>query len=202
MNQIILVIIYYLLLTQTITFQYEIDASVSEKRHLRHKLHHHKRFKHVNELHSDKRMRHRRKSSIEAWDEIMHHNLHLNADIPVEENALFEEPQVEKKVHPNCPKCKQNSVEMSEEELTKLRIEYVKKQILEKLRLTERPNPAVIKDALPAPIAEGFTIQADQDEDDLKSRMDDFYAKTTQKIIFLTQGKFYCNLLSFNQIFF
>lgn len=207
MNKLIVGLLYYFVMSQTITVQYDIDASISEKHHLRHKAHHHKRSKHVNvnanELHrnenSKRHHNHRHsnsKDAIEAWDAIMHQNLHLYGDEarkedPVEENSLFEEPHqvVEKKVHPNCPKCKQNSVEMSEEELTKLRIEYVKKQILEKLRLTERPNPAVIKDALPAPIMEGETFQDDQDDQDFNRRMDDFYAKTTQKIIFLTQGK-------------
>jgi hypothetical protein len=90
----------------------------------------------------------------------------------------------------NCPKCKQNSVKMSENELANLRIEYVKNQILHKLRLTERPAP-ILKDELPEPVQEGYAINsiADTDIDFLNRHLDDYFAKTTQKIIFLTKGK-------------
>lgn len=94
-----------------------------------------------------------------------------------------------KKVTANCPKCKQNSVKMSENELANLRIEYVKNQILHKLRLTERPAP-VDKDELPEPIQEGYAIQTDDDNTDYLNRhLDDYFAKTTQKIIFLSRGE-------------
>lgn len=93
-----------------------------------------------------------------------------------------------RKVSANCPKCKQNSVKMSENELANLRIEYVKNQILHKLRMTERPAP-VPKDELPEPLQEGYAIQSDDDTDYLNRHLDDYFAKTTQKIIFLTRGK-------------
>jgi hypothetical protein len=94
-----------------------------------------------------------------------------------------------KKVSANCPKCKQNSVKMSEDELTNLRIEYVKNQILHKLRMDQRPAP-VPKDELPEPIQEGYAIQSeDHHVDYLNRHLDDYYAKTTQKIIFLTRGE-------------
>lgn len=95
-----------------------------------------------------------------------------------------------KKVAANCPKCKQNSVKMSENELANLRIEYVKNQILHKLRLTERPAPVPrAKDELPEPIQEGYAIQGDDNTDYLNRHLDDYYAKTTQKIIFLSRGE-------------
>lgn len=93
-----------------------------------------------------------------------------------------------KKVAANCPKCKQNSVKMSENELANLRIEYVKNQILHKLRMTERPAP-VPKDELPEPLQEGYAIQGDENADYLNRHLDDYYAKTTQKIIFLSRGE-------------
>lgn len=93
----------------------------------------------------------------------------------------------EKKNHANCPKCK-NELRMTEEELTELRIEYVKKQILRKLKLKERPQVSVSN--IPKPVAEGATIQLD-DSDDMQSRgSEEFYAKTTQKIIFPQLGMF------------
>lgn len=93
-----------------------------------------------------------------------------------------------KNVAANCPKCKQNSVKMSENELANLRVEYVKNQILHKLRMTERPAP-ISKDEIPEPLQEGYTIHGDEGTDYLNRHLDDYYAKTTQKIIFLTRGK-------------
>lgn len=88
----------------------------------------------------------------------------------------------------NCPKCK-NELLMTEEDLTELRIEYVKKQILKKLKLKERPQVSV--SSIPRPVAEGATIQLD-DSDDIQSRVsEEFYAKTTQKIIFPQMGMLY-----------
>ncbi|CAO1351877.1 unnamed protein product [Diamesa serratosioi] len=75
---------------------------------------------------------------------------------------------------------------MSEDELTELRIEFVKNQILQKLRLTERPAKMEM-DRLPKPIADGYTIQVAEKTDDSSQRLDDYYGKTTQKIIFLNR---------------
>lgn len=108
-------------------------------------------------------------------------------DIDVDFDRHSDADESIKKVSANCPKCKQNSVKMSEDELTSLRIEYVKNQILHKLRMNERPPPKDM-DELPEPIQEGYAIQNDDDTDYLNRHLDDYYAKTTQKIIFLTEG--------------
>lgn len=110
------------------------------------------------------------------------------------EQQLVQQQQHEKhrrdrKNQSNCPKCK-NELLMTEDELTELRIEYVKKQILKKLKLKERPQVSVSH--IPRPVAEGATIQLD-DNDDMQSRVsEEFYAKTTQKIIFPQLGMSYC----------
>lgn len=103
--------------------------------------------------------------------------------------------EAEKREAANCPKCKQNNnVKMSEDELTNLRIEYVKNEILNKLRMYERPPKKEILDELPVPIQEGHTMEGVEDEnaDSINNNLnvEDYFAKTTQKIIFLTQGKF------------
>lgn len=88
----------------------------------------------------------------------------------------------------NCPKCQNRpELRMTEEELTKLRIEYVKNQILKKLRLTERPNVSATN--LPRPVAEGSMISPDDEEEQQNQAFEQFYGKTTQKIIFLERGK-------------
>lgn len=90
----------------------------------------------------------------------------------------------------NCPKCRAHAANiiMTEEELTDLRITYVKNQILKKLKLTERPDVSLTGLPLPIPVAEGATMQLD-DEDEPTGIPDDFYAKTNQKIIFPQLGE-------------
>ncbi|KAG5676805.1 hypothetical protein PVAND_006613 [Polypedilum vanderplanki] len=121
-------------------------------------------------------------------------------DLDFENDATTTDPpphaddeSIKTKIAANCPKCKQNSVKMSEDELTNLRIEFVKNQILHKLRMNERPPKKVI-DEIPEPIQEGYTIQANDDTDYLNRHLDDYFAKTTQKIIFLTQEFEKCKL--------
>lgn len=120
----------------------------------------------------------------------------MAADIKFNEQQLLEkmqhlqqhqQKQLEKTA--NCPKCRnQPELRMTEEELTKLRIEYVKNQILKKLQLTERPKVSAAH--LPRPIAEGSMIFPDDDEAQQQNHaFEQFYGKTTQKIIFLELGK-------------
>lgn len=72
---------------------------------------------------------------------------------------------------------------ISEKEFTALRIEYIKNQILKKLRLKEMPTSTI--DDLPIPLKEdNFLPQAD----DNLIGSDDFYGKTTQAIIFPSEG--------------
>lgn len=93
-----------------------------------------------------------------------------------------------------CPKCESNRrVEhVSEEELTNLRIEFVKQQILEKLRLKERPNVSAM--GLPKPISDGVTIEQEEDST-VNKDLDDYYARTSKKFIFLEVEKTECRKL-------
>lgn len=97
-----------------------------------------------------------------------------------------------KKDAANCPKCKQNNnIKMNEDEVTKLRIEYVKNEILNKLRMNERPPLKEVLDELPEPVQEGHTMEENEDKNtgSINLNVEDYFAKTTQKIIFLTQGE-------------
>ncbi|KAH8274122.1 hypothetical protein KR044_011422 [Drosophila immigrans] len=87
-----------------------------------------------------------------------------------------------------CPKCESNrQVEhITEEELRRLRIEFVKQQILEKLRLKESPNVSAAE--LPRPIFEGVTL-TQSDEASKNKDYDDYYARTNQKFILLQRGE-------------
>lgn len=86
-----------------------------------------------------------------------------------------------------CAKCESSrKVEhITEEELRRLRIEFVKQQILEKLRLKESPNVSSVE--LPLPIFEGITLP--QSNEGIKNKdFDDYYARTNQKFILLQRG--------------
>lgn len=85
----------------------------------------------------------------------------------------------------NCKTC-QNGVKMTEEELTELRIAYVKNQILKKLKLSKRPQ-VTIKD-LPRPITEKFVPYSE--DESMNRQNEDYYARTTKKFIFLQEGKY------------
>lgn len=88
----------------------------------------------------------------------------------------------------NCPKCDNRpELRMTEKDLTKLRIEYVKNQILKKLRLTERPQ--VSASNIPKPVADGATFYQENAPEQTNRVPDEFYGKTTQKIIFPKLGK-------------
>lgn len=105
-----------------------------------------------------------------------------NENWPIHENI-----QNNKKTK-NCAKCQNHpELRMTEEELTALRIEYVKNQILQKLRLTERPQ--VSASNIPKPVAEGATIYQESTQEHTNRAPDEFYGKTTQKIIFLKLGE-------------
>jgi hypothetical protein len=101
-----------------------------------------------------------------------------------------EHESIEKTPKTNCRTCNKNSDTLSKDDLTKLRIEYEKKQILHKLRMNDRPV-TFRKSDLPEPIQHEYEnksrTNADEDEK-INQRMNEDFAKTTQKIIFMAQG--------------
>ncbi|XP_052853072.1 growth/differentiation factor 8 [Drosophila gunungcola] len=93
-----------------------------------------------------------------------------------------------------CPKCESNrQVEhITEEQLTQLRIEFVKQQILEKLRLKESPKVSAVE--LPKPIFDGMTL-SHPDDSTKNKELDDYYARTSKKFILLNREEVECNRL-------
>lgn len=76
------------------------------------------------------------------------------------------------------------NVLVTEEELADLRIEFVKKQILEKLRLKE--PPAIAPSSIPQPIRE--SIRNSYEDISSEKELDDYYARTSKKFIILEKG--------------
>lgn len=86
----------------------------------------------------------------------------------------------------SCGNCVNG--DLSVEELTEARIEFVKQQILKKLRLSKKPAVALPVNSLPMPVAQGQTLSEGTDK---PAEFDDYYGRTEQKIIFPTEGELY-----------
>lgn len=76
---------------------------------------------------------------------------------------------------------------VTEEEFTALRIEYIKNQILKKLRLKKKPK--ITGAHLPKAVTENEALLPRSDDFVENNYFDDFYGKTTQAIVFPYEGK-------------
>jgi TGF-beta receptor len=101
-------------------------------------------------------------------------------------------PDSENSVAKNPPQVPQTvaSYSVTEKEFTALRIEYIKNQILKKLRLKEKPTIAFAE--LPKPVKEYDNLIPDQDDNMHSSYTDDFFGKTTQAIVFPYEDEARC----------
>lgn len=99
--------------------------------------------------------------------------------------TLFERPD------PFCPGCSDYQPDIMDQELSDLRVEFVKQQILKKLKLKEVPKVTLPRNKLPIPIlTKGMyqgKAQTIYEESDFQGE-DDFYGKTNQVILF-PEGK-------------
>ncbi|KAG6448253.1 hypothetical protein O3G_MSEX005423 [Manduca sexta] len=84
----------------------------------------------------------------------------------------------------SCANCANGDLSVTE--LTQMRIEFVKQQILKKLRLSKKPAVALPVNSLPMPVAEGRTLSEGTDK---PPEFDDYYGRTEQKIIFPVEGE-------------
>lgn len=114
-----------------------------------------------------------------------------NSDIPSVFGAFFSSGN-EKQIEGNSVDNTRSDVSVAENEFTALRIEYIKNQILKKLRLKEKPTVSVGN--LPKPVKEYENLLPDEDINLQSSYSDDYYGKTTQAIIFPYEGKFYVKI--------
>lgn len=100
--------------------------------------------------------------------------------------TIFDDPG-----HPTCPGCAGLKAEVPETELADLRIEFIKQQILKKLKLKEVPKVSPPVNKLPIPIlTKGMyenTISKRPDDYEMQED-DDFFGKTNQVVLF-PEGK-------------
>ncbi|GAB0086382.1 growth/differentiation factor 8 [Sergentomyia squamirostris] len=115
-----------------------------------------------------------------------HRHPRYSASLPMDNSIHHPDEDIPEDVSMVCVHCYDDQT-LRPDELLSLRLEFVKKQILQKLRLKERPN--ISRDSLPRPVVEGITMRRDFFDDSENSvqrpAIDDYYGKTTQKIMFL-----------------
>lgn len=90
-----------------------------------------------------------------------------------------------------CTGCAQSRIAANDPVLTELRVEYVKQQILKKLRLSKPPAVSLSLSTLPKPLTSGNVLElrpgttSGQD-----NPAESFYGKTDQIVVFPKEGKF------------
>lgn len=100
--------------------------------------------------------------------------------------ALFLRNYDNKQIEENSVDDTQNEISAAENKINALRIEYIKSQILKKLRLKERPVISV--GDLPKPLKDDVEgIFPGQDED--ISNINEYYGKIQQVVVFPYEGK-------------
>lgn len=91
----------------------------------------------------------------------------------------------------NCPGCAQNKIVIDDDPfLTELRVEYVKQQILKKLRLSKPPEVSMPLSTLPKPLINGNVLELRPGEPLVPDKpAESFYGKTNQVVVFPHEGK-------------
>ena len=91
-----------------------------------------------------------------------------------------------------CSGCSQNKIPVIEHDpvLTELRVEYVKQQILKKLRLSKPPEVSLSLSTLPKPLINGHVLELRPGEPlEPEKPAESFYGKTDQVVVFPNEGK-------------
>ncbi|XP_012136369.1 activin beta chain dawdle isoform X2 [Megachile rotundata] len=87
----------------------------------------------------------------------------------------------------NCVGCTQNKISLLANDpiLTELRVEYVKQQILKKLRLSKPPEISISLSTLPKPLINGRVLELRPGTPlEPEKAVDSFYGKTDQIVVF------------------
>lgn len=91
----------------------------------------------------------------------------------------------------DCVDCAQNKINIIDPDpfLTELRVEYVKQQILKKLRLSKPPEVSMPLSTLPKPLINGNVLELRPGAPpEPEKPAEHFYGKTDQIIVFPNEG--------------
>ncbi|XP_012252428.2 inhibin beta A chain [Athalia rosae] len=84
-----------------------------------------------------------------------------------------------------CTGCAQNRISSNDPSLTELRVEYVKQQILKKLRLSKPPEVSLSISTLPKPLINGHILELSPGiPTGPEKQVESFYGKTDQIVVF------------------
>lgn len=92
----------------------------------------------------------------------------------------------------DCTGCAQNKVtdENHDQNLNESRVEYVKQQILRKLRLSKAPEVSMPLSTLPKPLINGNVLELGSGTPlEPENPAESFYGKTDQAIVLSNEGK-------------
>lgn len=102
----------------------------------------------------------------------------------------------------DCAGCAQNKVGLitvTDPILTELRVEYVKQQILKKLRLSKPPEISMPLSTLPKPLINGRVLELRPGAPlEPEKSVDSFYGKTDQIVVFPNEGQSLFNSFNFH----
>ncbi|XP_067210968.1 transforming growth factor beta-1 proprotein isoform X2 [Linepithema humile] len=89
-----------------------------------------------------------------------------------------------------CAGCAQNKVNVIDPDpfLTELRVEYVKQQILKKLRLSKPPEVSMPLSTLPKPLINGNVLELRPGAPEPERPAENFYGKTDRVVVFPNEG--------------
>lgn len=107
--------------------------------------------------------------------------------VPSVFGALFLRDNDNKQIEVNSIDETQNEMKVAESKIAALRIEFIKNQILKKLRLKERPLISVGELPKPLIVDDEYGIFSRDDEE--FPNVSDYYGKTQQVVIFPNKGK-------------
>ncbi|XP_046425583.1 inhibin beta A chain-like [Neodiprion fabricii] len=86
---------------------------------------------------------------------------------------------------PECTGCAQNRISSNDPILTEFRVEYVKQQILKKLRLSKPPEVSMSLSTLPKPLINGNVLELRPGmPSGPEKQVESFYGKTDQLVVF------------------
>lgn len=104
-------------------------------------------------------------------------------------------PEIDGNSNEECSDCTRNRLVATssidrDPIMTELRVEYVKQQILKKLRLEKPPEVSISLSTLPKPLINGHVLELRPGAPlEPEKQAESFYGKTDQIVVFPNEGK-------------
>ncbi|CAD6211453.1 GSCOCG00010991001-RA-CDS [Cotesia congregata] len=120
-----------------------------------------------------------------VWSSFYLGKMNSNSESSISSNTHI---KTEEEAQSKCSACIKNRVTPNEEIehiLNEIRVEYVKQQILKKLRLSKPPDVSISLSTLPKPLINGYVLELRPGEPfESEKQAESFYGKTDQIVVF------------------